>query len=92
MANIQLYGTDWCTFSRGFRRYFEQRDLSYRFFDVEQDPLAAEAARAMNGGKLKFPMVVVGEVAGYWQPGLNATVLKNPRLPELQLALQQAGL
>jgi mycoredoxin len=90
-ARIQIYGADWCPLTLGFRKYFRNNSLEYDFFDVEADSAAAEADKSMNGGKLKFPMVVVGNVDGYWQAGNDAAVLKNPKLPELKSALEQYG-
>lgn len=88
---IQIYGADWCPLTLGFRKYFRNNALDYDFFDVEADSVAAEADKAMNEGQLKFPMVVVGRVEGYWRSVDDATVLKNPRLPELKEALERYG-
>jgi glutaredoxin len=74
----------------GFRKYFALRQISYQFFDVETDTQAAQAVQTI--GKLKFPMVVVGEKERYWNPQDPAVVLKNPRLAELEAALSQWGL
>lgn len=90
-ARIQLYGADWCPLTLGFRKYFRNSGLEYDFFNVETDPAAAASDKAMNGGKLKFPMVVVGSTEGYWNPGDDAAVLKNPKLPELKAALERYG-
>lgn len=91
-ARVQVYGADWCPLTLGFRKYLALQQIPYQFFDVETDAQAAQAAQAMNGGKLKFPMVVVGEVAEYWNPQDPAVVLKNPRLAELEAALRQFGI
>jgi len=90
-AKVQIYGAQWCPLSLGFRKYLEQSSIPFELLDVEKDPEAQAADRAMNGGKLKFPMLVVGEVGSYWKLGDNAVVLKNPRLAELQAALGQYG-
>ncbi|PZA07582.1 MULTISPECIES: glutaredoxin domain-containing protein [unclassified Meiothermus] len=90
-ARVQIYGTGWCSFSRGFQNYLRSLHIPFEFFDVEKDPAAEEAARLMNGGALKFPMVVVGELEGHWKPGDDARTLKNPRLAELQEALRRYG-
>lgn len=77
---VRLYGADWCPLTGGFRGYLKREAVPYEFHDVEKDPRAEEAVRAMNGGKLKFPMVVVGEYA-----------MKNPPISELEGALQASG-
>ena len=91
MPKVQIYATDWCPLSLGFRKYFLNTGIPFEMLDVEKAPQAEAAAKAMNGGKLKFPMVVIGEVGDYWQPEAPATVLKNPRLAELNAALEQHG-
>jgi len=91
MAKVQIYGADWCPLTLGFRKYLGVNQIPFELLDVEKDPQAEEADKAMNSGKLKFPMVVVGQVEGYWKPGDNAAVLKNPRLAELEAALGRYG-
>ena len=76
-----VYGADWCGLTRGFRNYLETLGIDYHYLNVETNAFAAEAVRAMNGGKLKFPMVVVGGHA-----------MKNPKLRELNAALDASGL
>jgi mycoredoxin len=76
-----VYGADWCGLTRGFRNYLETLGIDYHYLNVEANAFAAEAVRAMNGGKLKFPMVVVGGQA-----------MKNPKLRELNAALNASGL
>ncbi|RIH89586.1 glutaredoxin family protein [Calidithermus roseus] len=91
MARVLVYGTEWCPLTLGFRKYLQQSGIPFELHDVERDPEAEQAVRAMNGGKLKFPMVAVGELEGHWKPGDDARTLKNPRLAELQEALQRYG-
>jgi len=78
---VQLYGADWCPLTGGFRGYLKQQGVPYDYHDVEQDADAEEAVRAMNGGDVKFPMVVVGEYA-----------MKNPPIDELEGALRASGM
>jgi mycoredoxin len=89
---IQVYGAQWCPLTLGFRKYFIAQQIPFAFFDTEADPAATQAAKAMNQGKLKFPMVVVGRFAGYWSEGADAQVLKNPKLLELRAALKAYGI
>ncbi|MCL6569692.1 MAG: glutaredoxin family protein [Deinococcota bacterium] len=92
-ARVQIYGTGWCSFSRGFQNYLRSLHIPFEFFDIEKDPAAEEAARLMNGGALKFPMVVVGEnLQGPWKPQDGGKVMKNPLLDDLEAALRGAGL
>jgi mycoredoxin len=76
-----LYGTDWCPKTTGFKNYFQLMGIRYDYFNVEKDPDAEQAVKDMNGGKIKFPMVVVGEKK-----------LKNPSIQDLNIALHAYGL
>jgi mycoredoxin len=76
-----LYGTDWCPKTTGFKNYFQLMGISYDYHNVEKDPDAEQAVKDMNGGKIKFPMVVVGEKK-----------LKNPSIQDLNIALHSYGL
>ncbi len=76
--DIHLYGADWCLLTGGFQVYFRRKGYPYTFHNIEQDERAKEAVIAMNGGKLKFPMVVVGD-----------KVMKNPPIDELARVLKE---
>lgn len=80
-APVQVYGADWCPLTGGFRGYLKQVGVPYDYHDIENDSRAEEAVRAMNGGEVKFPMVVVGE-----------HVMKNPPIEELNGALRASSL
>ncbi|GAB5520718.1 MAG: hypothetical protein RhofKO_29690 [Rhodothermales bacterium] len=71
-TEVQIYGADWCPLTGGFRAHFKRNAIAYSYHNVEADPDAEAAVRSMNDGKLKFPMVVVGEHA-----------MKNPPIDEL---------
>ena len=78
---VHLYGTDWCLLTGGFRAYLKRHDIPFDYHNIEQDAAAEEAVKAMNNGKIKFPMVVVGD-----------QTMKNPPIDELETALRAAGL
>ena len=77
----KIYGADWCALTGGFRTYLDRKGIAFDYYNVEKDSDAADAVRAMNSGKLKFPMVVVGD-----------REMKNPTLGELDDALASVGL
>lgn len=76
-GDIHVYGADWCLLTGGFRTFFKRRDLPFTYHNIEEDEQAKEAVLAMNNGKLKFPMVVVGDV-----------IMKNPPIDELEKVLE----
>ena len=81
MPTLQLYGTDWCGQTKTLAAHLRFLKVPFTFRNVEQDPDADWEVRAMNDGKLKFPMVT-----------LDDTHLKNPDVLTLEKALEYAGL
>ena len=77
----KLYGADWCPKTSGFRNFFQSEWIDFEFVDIDNDPAGMEEVKAMNGGKVKFPMVVVGN-----------DQLKNPPIEKLRESLKKAGL
>ncbi len=80
-TTVNLYGTDWCGLTTGFKKYLDARGIEFEYYNVESAPEIEQRVREMNGGKLKFPMVVVGD-----------RVMKNPPPEELNEALQAHNL
>lgn len=72
----KLYGAHWCWLTNGFDNYFRTLGIKFERFDVERNPEAEQTVRDMNGGELKFPMIVIGDVN-----------LKNPTIQELNKTL-----
>ncbi|MDX1531095.1 MAG: cation:proton antiporter, partial [Rhodothermales bacterium] len=48
-ATVTVYGAEWCALTSGFRTYLDRRRIPFAFRDVEKEPEAEEAVRAMNG-------------------------------------------
>ena len=69
---LKLYGTNWCPKSANLRNYLQSEWIEFEDYNVETQPEADEAVRALYDGTLKFPTVTYGE-----------EFLKNPSLKEL---------
>ncbi len=80
-TKVDIYGTNWCGLTQSFRDDLASADVPFEYHDIESDSDAEETVIELNGGKRKFPMVVVGDKA-----------LKNPALEELDAALTELGL
>ena len=76
-----LYGTDWCPKTAGFRNYFQLLGLAYDYHEVEKESAAAETVKGYYNGKLKFPLLVIGDEK-----------LLNPTIQALNISLNQHGL
>ncbi|KAA3439411.1 glutaredoxin family protein [Rufibacter hautae] len=76
-----LYGADWCKKTIAIQDYFKMHDVAYDYINVEQSDEGMQTIKDMNRGKVRFPMVVVGE----------QTPMKNPSPEELDAALAGNG-
>jgi len=81
MAQITVYGADWCGDTIQTRSDLDSLGVKYRYINVEEDAAAQEWVKRQNGGKQKTPTVDVG-----------GQILVEPDREELELALQRNGL
>lgn len=49
MANITIYGADWCGFCHMARNYLDDKKISYKYLDVEEKPEYAKDAIDKSG-------------------------------------------
>ncbi|MDX2061975.1 MAG: hypothetical protein SFY70_02865 [Bacteroidia bacterium] len=77
----QLYGTAWCPKSANLADFLQREFIDLDFHDIEASQEAEFAVRNMNGGEIKFPMLVVGDA-----------VMKNPKIDQLREVLRAKGL
>jgi mycoredoxin len=78
MTQVAIYGADWCGLTKNLRGWLDVIGVKYDYYNVEQDDHAEAQVRDWNGGKLKFPMVAVGD-----------TIMKNPSIETLNKALNE---
>ncbi len=76
-----LYGANWCLKTSGFKNYLQREWVDFTYCNVEEDEAAAQRVRDQYDGKLKFPVLEIGDV---W--------LKNPGMGELRAVLKAQGL
>ena len=60
MAEIVVYGADWCGDCRRAKRVLDRTSTSYRWIDVDADPDAADEARRLSG-RPNIPVIVLPE-------------------------------
>ncbi|MDB5173561.1 MAG: NrdH-redoxin [Phycisphaerales bacterium] len=80
MAEITVFGADWCADTRHTRQHLADLGLDYRYVNIEEDPEAEDWVREQNDGAEKLPTLNVG--------GL---VLSIPSDAELDVALRRQG-
>jgi glutaredoxin len=76
MAEIKVYGADWCGDCRRAKRMLERMDAPYRYIDVDAD-LDAKAEAIRISGRKNIPVIVFPE----------GDVLVEPTDPELEKVL-----
>ncbi|MFL6451586.1 MAG: glutaredoxin family protein [Bryobacteraceae bacterium] len=80
MADIKVYGADWCSMTKRTLAHLDQLRVPYEYVDIDDDRRAASWVAAQNDGKEKKPTV---DIAGY--------VLSEPSNQELDDALREKG-
>ena len=78
MAQVKVYGADWCGMTTRTLRHLDDLGVEYDYVNVEKDPRASEWVKAQNGGKEKKPTLDV-----------NGATLTEPSNPELENFLRQ---
>ena len=76
MAEIKVYGADWCGDCRRAKRMLDRMEVSYEYIDVDLD-LDAKAEAIRLSGRKNIPVIAFPE----------GDVLVEPTDPELEKAL-----
>lgn len=79
MAEITVYGADWCPDCTRTKRALDAAGATYAYRDLVAEPEAAAEAEALSGRK-NIPVVVLP----------NGVILVEPSDPELLAALESA--
>jgi glutaredoxin len=80
MAEIKVYGADWCGDTQRTLKALKNLDVDFEYINVDDDPSASEWVKKQNGGKEKKPTVVVGN-----------EILTTPDDSELEHAIRNNG-
>ena len=81
MAEITIYGTDWCGDCRRAKKFLRERGVDFREVNIDETPQAEELVLRVNNGRRKVPTI---EVEGRffacspYEPGRLAEELKVP--------------
>jgi mycoredoxin len=58
---LTIYGRPWCGISQMIRRYLDRIGIPYDYVDLDRDPDAEAQLSWISGGRLRTPMVRVGD-------------------------------
>lgn len=81
MADIKLYGADWCPDTKHTRAFLEQQGVAYDYVNIDHDRTAAKWVMEHNNGKEKKPTLDV-----------KGQVLTAPSDAQLTEALRSQGI
>ena len=82
MAEITMYGADWCGDCRRSKRFLDENSVAYNYIDVETDTSASEKVIEINGGMRSIPVILFPDGTHLTEPSDN--VLKE-KLEALKL-------
>ena len=71
MAQVTMYGADWCGDCRRSKRFMEENDVSFNYIDVEADLSAADKVVEINGGAKSIPVIVFEDGTHLTEPSDN---------------------
>ena len=71
LADITMYGADWCGDCRRSKRLFEELDIQVNHIDVEVDESAAAKVQEINGGAKSIPVIVFSDGTHLTEPSDN---------------------
>jgi glutaredoxin len=57
MAEITIYGSNWCCDCRRAKQFLRDRGVAFREINIEDSPEAAELVMRVNNGRRKVPTI-----------------------------------
>ncbi len=81
MADIKVYGADWCPLTKNTIAHLKEINVPYQYINIDEDRTAAKWVAEQNNGKEKKPTVDV-----------DGEILSEPTDDELDEVLAGKGL
>lgn len=72
MAEITMYGADWCGDCRRSKRFLDENSVAYNYIDVETDTSASDKVIEINGGMRSIPVILFPDGTHLTEPSDNA--------------------
>lgn len=72
MPNITIYGAEWCAFCHMAMHYLDEKNISYKYIDVEEKPEYAQAA-VDKSGQRGIPVIDIDDeiIIGFDKPKID---------------------
>ena len=81
MADIKVYGADWCSMTKNTLAHLRELDIPFQYINIDRDRAAAKWVAEQNDGKEKKPTL-----------DIDGEVLSEPTDEELDEVLAGKGL
>lgn len=81
MAEITVYGADWCGDTVRTKRLLDTKGVTYNYVDIEEDKQGEQKVIEFNKGKRRIPLVEISSETG-------TKSLSVPSASELEDALR----
>ena len=66
--SITMYSADHCGDCRRSKRLMDEFNVAYTLIDIEEDLVAAEKVKVINGGRLAIPVIVFADGTHLTEP------------------------
>ncbi|MBV8828852.1 MAG: glutaredoxin family protein [Acidobacteriaceae bacterium] len=80
MADVKVYGADWCSMTKAALAHLNQIGVEYEYINIDRDRQAAKWVASQNGGREKKPTL-----------NIRGLVLSEPTNAEIDAALTENG-
>jgi glutaredoxin len=81
MAEIKVYGADWCSMTKNTLAHLKALNLRFEYINIDQDREGAKWVAEQNNGREKKPTL-----------DIDGTVISEPSDEELDKVLEEKGL
>jgi mycoredoxin len=67
---LTIYSTQWCGYCHRLMKQLDREGVAYVTVDIENDPVAADFVKSVNGGNQTVPTVVFTDGSALTNPSL----------------------
>ena len=66
MSLIKIYTTNWCSYCKMAKRYFDEQEMSYEEINIEEKGMSREELQKVTGG-MSVPQIIIDDevIGGY---------------------------